>query len=55
MRDKHRDLMLIEIARALELLLAEMASQPTARNSADLVDTAGVLADARMTFAQNYE
>jgi hypothetical protein len=54
MRDEHRDRMLLEIARALEVLLAEMASQPTTRNTADMIDHAAVLADARIAFEQHY-
>jgi hypothetical protein len=54
MRDEHRDRMLLEMARALEVLLAEMASQPTTRNTADMIDHAAVLADARIAFEQHY-
>jgi hypothetical protein len=54
MRDEQRDRMLIEIARALEILLAEMARQPTTNNTADMIDHAATLADARMAFEQHY-
>jgi len=54
MRDEQRDRMLIQIALALEVLLAEMARQPTSRNTADMIDHAATLADARMAFEQHY-
>ena len=54
MRDEHRDRMLIEMARALELLLAETAGQ-SMNISAELIDAAGTLAEARKTFEQHYD
>jgi hypothetical protein len=55
MRDEQRDRMLIEIARALEILLTELAIHPTARNTAEMIDNASTLAEARRTFEQHYK
>jgi len=51
MRDEQRDRMLIEIARALELLLADMMSR---QNNAETFEAAENLADARRAFEQHY-
>jgi hypothetical protein len=55
MRDEHRDRMLLEMARAFEMVLAELAGQPFTSNSTEMLDAATALFDARRTFEQHYD
>jgi hypothetical protein len=51
MRDEQRDRMLVEIARSLELLLANLART----GDGEALDQAEIMSDVRRTFERNYE